>query len=456
MIGPEFASPKTSLRRRLLQRSYPVPTMTVERINAFYAPRMSGASASVPTAEAQPEAAEITAAWARALIDDAVHARASDIHFDPQECEMHIRFRIDGTLHEIARLPQTRALHLLRYFKVAANLDPAASLLPEDSHFQFHAHGKALDIRVTCAPCVLGDKLAMRLLQKAAVKHRLSDLGLRDEDHGSVQQWLGDSSGMFLVGGPVGSGKTTTLYALLAELCLNERNIVTIEDPVEYQLEGVNQMEVNLKRGLTFERGLRSILRLDPDYILLGEIRDKESAVIAMEAASTGRIVLTTMHSRNVAGAVTALRSLGVSNYEIAASLAFIVGQRLVRKLCTHCRQPGTPTSTERQWLESLGEAVPEQAWHPIGCEDCAQTGYYGRTGLFELLPMEERVYDMIIGGQDEHTLRQHLRAGGFRPLLRDGLLKAAEGVTDYAELTRIGAQSYLDQSKRIRRRGRH
>lgn len=429
--------------------------MTVERINDFYAPRMSGALASAPAGQALPESAEITAAWATALIDDAVEARASDIHFDPEERAMRIRFRIDGAVHEIARLPRTRALHLLRYFKVAANLDPADSLVPEDSHVQFHAHGSSMDIRVACAPCVYGDKLAMRLLQKAAVKHRLSDLGMRDEGHGAVQRWLGDSSGMFLVGGPVGSGKTTTLYALLAELCPAERNIVTIEDPVEYQLEGVNQMEVNVKRGLTFERGLRSILRLDPDYILVGEIRDKESAIIAMEAAGTGRVVLTTMHSRNAAGAVTALRSLGVSNYEIGASLGFIVGQRLVRKLCTHCRERGLPTSMERQWLESLGEVVPEQAWHPIGCEHCAQTGYYGRTGLFEMLPMEERVYDMIIGGQDEHTLRQHLRAGGFRPLLRDGLLKATEGVTDYSELTRIGAQSYLDQPKRIRRRGR-
>jgi general secretion pathway protein E len=389
---------------------------------------------------------EITGSWAEALLADALQARATDIHLDSQLDEISVRFRIDGSLHQVASLPPGRGLHLLRYFKVNANLDPAPSLLPEDSHFEFEVDGKVLDVRLTCAPCLFGDKLALRLLRRSSVKHRLSDLGLSNDDHSRIAAWLGDISGMFLVTGPVGSGKTTTLYALLSELHLTDRHVVTIEDPVEYQLPNLNQMEVNLRRGLTFERGLRSILRLDPDFILLGEIRDKESALTAMEAATTGRVVFSTMHSRNAAGAVTALRSLGVPDYEIAASLAFIVGQRLVRKLCAHCRMLEPISNAERRWLESLGEKIPDKAWHPVGCERCGQTGYYDRTGVFEVLPVDELVYDLILAGEDEHTLREHLRAAGFRTLLRDALDKAAEGTTDFAELTRIGMQSYLDR----------
>jgi len=416
----------------------------------FHAPQLGRAFAAALGKSARLDDDEITEPWARALINDAVQTRASDIHLDPQMDGIRVRFRIDGAVHEVASLPPKIGLRVLRYFKVASNLDPASSLLPEDSHFQMELDGKPLDIRMACAPCVFGDKLAMRLLQRSAVKHRLAHLGLREEDQAAIQAWLGDISGMLLVAGPVGSGKTSTLYALLAELHLAGRHIVTIEDPVEYQLEQVNQIEVNLKRGLTFERGLRSILRLDPDYILLGEIRDKESALVAMEAATAGRAVLTTMHSRSTAGVVTALRSLGAPNYEIAASLAFIVAQRLVRKLCEQCRKLETPRKAESEWLESLGETIPDKAWHPVGCEHCAQTGYYGRTGVFEVLPVDERVYDFIVAGDDEHKLRQHLRAAGFRPLLRDGLEKAANGVTDLSELTRIGAQSYIDRAKRL------
>jgi len=390
---------------------------------------------------------EITEPWAKALLADAVQARATDIHLDSQLDEISVRFRIDGAMHQVASLPPGRGLHLLRYFKVNANLDPAPSLLPEDSHFKFEADGKALDVRLACAPCLFGDTLALRILRRSSVKHRLSDLGLRDDDHARIAAWLDDISGMFLVTGPVGCGKTTTLYALLSELHLTDRHIVTIEDPVEYQLEHLNQMEVNLRRGLTFERGLRSILRLDPDYILLGEIRDKESALTAMEAATTGRVVFSTTHSRNAAGAVTALRSLGVPDYEIAASLAFVVGQRLVRKLCAHCRKLEPPSEAERKWLDSLGEKVPDKAWHPVGCKRCRQTGYYDRTGVFEVLPVDELVYDLILAGEDEHALRKHLRAVGFRPLLRDSLDKAAAGITDFSELTRIGAQSYLEHA---------
>jgi type II secretory ATPase GspE/PulE/Tfp pilus assembly ATPase PilB-like protein len=380
------------------------------------------------------------------LLADAVRERASDIHLDSQSDQVRVRFRIDGTVRDAASVPMKRGVKLLRYLKVNSNLDPAPSLLPADSHFDYELDGAALAIRLACAPCVFGDKISLRLFHGLPARQRLADIGLCVDDLARIQRWLGDISGMFVVAGPVGCGKTTTLYALLSELNLTQRQIITIEDPVEYRFENINQIEVNTKRGLTFEEGLRSILRLDPDYILLGEIRDKVSAMAAMEAAATGRVVLTTMHGRNATGVITALRSLGVSDYEIAASLAFIVGQRLVRKLCTDCRRLEPPTAQECHWLESLGEKAPGSVWRPGGCPQCAGTGYFERTGVFEVLPVDEQLYDMIVAGKDEHALRAHLRGEGFRLLLRDALAKAAEGFTDLSELTRIGAQSYLDQ----------
>jgi len=216
-------------------------------------------------------------------------------------------------------------------------------------------------------------------------------------------------------------------------------------------LEEANQMEVDVRRGLTFEAGLRATLRLDPDCILLGEIRDKESAFAAMEAATTGRVVLTSMHSRNIAGVITALRGLGVPNHEIAASLAVVVSQRLVRKLCTHCRVQEPPTPQESRWLEDCGQSVPAAVWHANQCEHCDHTGYFERTGLFELAAVDDLLYDLILAGQDEHTLHVHLREAGVRLLFDDGLEKAAQGLTDFSELRRISAQSYLG---RVQRKG--
>jgi len=357
-----------------------------------------------------------------------------------------VRFRVDGIILDIASIPPERGQRLIRYFKVTANLDPAAGLLPDDSRCQFEVEGRSFDIRLACAPCVYGDKLALRLMQRSTIRLHLADLGLGITDRLQIEHWLGDISGMFVVAGPSGSGKTTTLYALLAELNLTQRNIVTIEDPVEYQFGYLNQIEVDAGRGLTFERGMKAVLRLDPDYILLGEIRDKESALIAMEAAATGRVLLTTMHARNAAGVITALRSLEVPHYEISASLAFIVGQRLVRKLCKHCRKAGPATDQERRWLEGLGEKIPDRVWHASGCEKCSHTGYFDRTGIFEVLPVDNKLYNLIIAGEDEHAIRRQLREEGHQLLLNDGLLKAAEGITDLSELTRIGAQSYLDR----------
>ena len=412
----------------------------------FYTPELSRRLRAALGTNLDAGEHETTQSWADALLGDAIEARASDVHLDPEEDGLRLRFRIDGTIQEIASLSPEQGLRLVRYFKVHSGLDPAPSRLPEDARFHFESDGQPLDIRMACVPCVPGDKLALRLLQRAPVTLRLGDLGLCEEDRSRIEEWLGDISGMFLVAGPIGSGKTTTLYSLLAELNLGKRNIVTIEDPAEYRLENINQIEVNLKRGLTFEQGLRAILRLDADYILLGEIRDKQTALVALEAAATGRVMVTTMHSRNAAGVITALRGLGVPNHEIAASLAFVLAQRLVRKLCVHCRRQEPPTAVERRWLEARGVKALDAVWRAQGCERCRQTGYFERTGIFEALPVDEGVYDLILAGKDEHGLRKHLRDAGFRLLLQDGLHKAAQGVTDVTELMRIGAQTYLEQ----------
>lgn len=387
-----------------------------------------------------PDDPEATGPWARALLTDAQKTRASDIHFDPDVDSIRIRFRIDGAVCPVATLASEPGLRLLRYFKVNSDLDPAPSRLPEDSHFRIELEGVPLHIRLACAPCVFGDKLAMRILQRSPVTRRFEDLGFLENEQKRIRRWLDETTGMFLVTGPVGSGKTTTLYSLLGELDLNERNIVTIEDPVEYQLPRINQMEVDAKRGLTFEKGLRSILRLDPDYILLGEIRDRESALIAMQAAGAGRVVLSTMHSRTAAGAITMLRSFGVPDQELAASLTVIVSQRLVRRLCTHCRTEEAPTAVERRWLESMDGKMPKRVWHAQGCDECGQSGYHGRTGTFEVAPVDDTTYHLIATGAEERTLQKHLSESEIHSFLEDGLEKAAEGITSLAELTRLGA----------------
>ena len=251
---------------------------------------------------------------------------------------------------------------------------------------------------------------------------------------------------MFLVTGPIGSGKTTTLYALLAELDLVRHSIFTVENPVEYQMPGINQMQVDEKRGLTFAEGLKAALRHDPDFILLGEIRDALSAATALDAAGTGRVVLSTMHSRDVAGAVTALRNYGLGNHEIATALAYVVAQRLVRELCPDCRREEKPGESETRWLRALGEETPASVWHAGSCARCGQSGYLGRTAVFEVAPVDTAFYDLVLGGADEHKLRRHLRDKGGSTLLQQGLALVRAGRTDIAELRTMGGQTFLDR----------
>jgi general secretion pathway protein E len=403
-----------------------------------------------PETSAPPTEESITA-LANQLMADAVADNATDIHFDPDTDAILVRLRMDGTLRDAVRLSRARGEQLIRHFKVLANLDPTPAIKPADGRIRYQLDDRALDLRVACAPTITGETLAIRILDPTGNRRNLSELGLSDSHRTLLTDWLNDVNGLFLVVGPTGSGKTTTLYALLHELKLRERSIVTIEDPVEYTIPGIVQMQVEERRGFTFEEGLKNLLRLDPDYILVGEIRDKPSAQTAVMASASGKLLMSTLHSRDAAGAVTALRNFDVEDHEIAAALEVVVAQRLVRKLCENCRRQEPPTEAETRWLRSLGRPAPPQTWHAVGCDACHHLGYRGRTGVFEIWRLHEGDDELIVRHADEQTLRRELRAHGLHSLLYDALFKAAAGITSLAEVQTIGGQGRFQHTNERR-----
>jgi len=375
-----------------------------------------------------------------ALLKDALRERATDLHLDPRSDGMiFVRLRIDGVVQDAAALTAAQGQRLINQFKTTCDLDPVVPLTPMEARRTYELDSHELDIRVVAVATIGGQKLAVRLLDPRRVEQKITSLGLRHELLVEIQHWLSNVNGMFLVSGPTGSGKTTTLYALLRELRLVNRNTVTIEEPVEYQMDGVTQMQVNEEHGLTFAEGVKTMLRLDPDYLLVGEIRDAESGRAAVDAAASGRVLLSTLHSRDAIGAVTKLRNWDLEDHEICATLAVAVAQRLVRELCPDCRRQETPTSKELQWLRALGISPPEQTWHPVGCEACEDLGYRGRTGIFEVWRMNEEDYESILAHTDERTLRRRLAERGHGFLLNDALAKARSGVTSLDELRTMG-----------------
>lgn len=385
-----------------------------------------------------------TLALATALLEDAVRERASDIHLDPVADGYAVRFRIDGVLVDTVRLSRDRGLHLVRAFKTHAALDPAFTLRPQDGRAALPVAGEEVSVRVATGPGVRGEKLALRLLPHALTRPPLDQLGLSAIDYDALTRALRDVRGMILVSGPTGSGKTTTLYALVRELARSGRSIVTIEDPVEYVLEGVTQLQVNDRQGLTYAEGVRGLLRLDPDVLVLGEMRDAASARAALDAADSGHVFLSTLHARDAAGTISVLRHLGLADSEIAASVDLLVAQRLVRRLCPACRRPEPPTAEEAQWLRRCGRPVPDRTWRAAGCEKCGCIGYRGRVGVFEIHRLREADADLILAHADEHTLRRHLRGRGSLSLLEDDLAKVAEGITSIAEFQAVGGMGFF------------
>jgi len=376
---------------------------------------------------------------ATALLRDALRERASDIHLDPREDGVLVRMRVDGVVLDTLLLSRPQAQPLVNQLKTLSRLDPLPAMVPHEGRATLDLEGQSIDLRVTVAPCVQGDKLALRLLQPERVEYRLSELGLRGPDLEEIRVWLDNTRGLFLVAGPTGGGKTTTLYSLLQNLKLQERNIITIEDPVEYEVAGVNQIQVDRERGPQLDEGLRAMLRLDPDYLLLGEIRDAAAARAAVDAAASGRALMSTVHSPDAAGVITVLRNFGLSDQEISAHLAVVVAQRLVRKLCPQCRVKGQPSASAQRWLRSMGVEPAGTVWREQGCEACGGIGYHGRTGIFEVWHLNDDDYAAILQHADERSLRDRLAQRGHMFLLDDGLAKAREGVTTIDELRLMG-----------------
>ena len=369
------------------------------------------------------------------LFTQAVHERVSDIHIEPFEQSSVVRFRRDGVLGEVAR--PHRALHaaMASRIKIMANLDIAEKRLPQDGRIALRLGGRSIDVRVSTVPTSHGERLVLRLLEKDSERQSLDALGMPADTRERFAALLGYAHGIVLVTGPTGSGKTTTLYSALQTMDRRTRNIVTVEDPVEYDLPGIGQISVNTKIELGFARALRAILRQDPDVIMIGEVRDLETAQIAVQASLTGHLVLATLHTNDAASAVTRLIDLGIERFLLASALRGVLAQRLVRCLCPVCRKQQPTTAAER---EVLGLGAPARIWTAVGCPACNGTGYAGRTGLYELLATDEHLTALIHDGVSEAELRNYGERTGCRSLRADGLRLLENGTTSLEELLRV------------------
>lgn len=388
-----------------------------------------------------PEDLSRTEECATALLQDALRWKASDLHIEPGIEETRLRMRVDGLLHDVAVVPKASGHHLASYFKVLAQMDSANLARAEHGHALFRTGGLHLDLRVTAVPTPNGEMIGVRLLDGLRPMLRLDEIGMTQGEQSHLLNWIAGIQGMLVVCGPVGVGKTSTLYAMLRELQRRPRCILTVEDPVECALDGITQIEVNEKRGLTFPEATRAMLRLDPDFLLVGEIRDPESAHVAITAAGSGQALLSTLHARDATGAVTALRNYGIKNWEISAALEISVAQRLVRRLCRSCRAQAQPTDAEREWFRVNGAQAPEALWKATGCDACAGTGFEGRVGLFEVWRLDAEARTLILHGADEITLRRHALASGMRPLLQDAIEKVSAGLALLDEIRPLHLQ---------------
>jgi type IV pilus assembly protein PilB len=371
------------------------------------------------------------------MIAQAVREGASDIHIEPDAEVLRIRYRVDGLLHEVMTPPRNLQAGVTSRIKIMADLDIAEKRVPQDGRIQMKVGEKDIDIRLATLPTIFGEKIVMRLLDKGSLLLGLEQLGFSQESLKKFKKMITRPYGLLLVTGPTGSGKTTTLYSVLSSINSLERNIITIEDPVEYQIRMINQVQVNPKVGITFANGLRSILRQDPDIIMVGEIRDRETATIAIQAALTGHLVFSTLHTNDAAGAISRLIDIGVEPFLVASSLIGIVGQRLVRKICTHCKQSYAPTPDLLRSL-GLGDRKEITFMKGAGCQHCRGTGYSGRIGLFELMAMDETIRNLVVSKASLNGIRIAAQKTGFVGLREEGLLKALKGVTSLEEVLRV------------------
>ncbi len=374
------------------------------------------------------------------LITQAIQDRASDIHLEPTETDLRVRFRIDGVLHEVMRSPKAIQSGVISRLKIMADINIAERRIPQDGRLSVNAHGKKVDLRVATLPTVWGEKVVMRILDNSTARLDLTDLGFSDSNFERYSRSFTKPYGMILVTGPTGSGKSTTLYATLNIVSRPEVNVITVEDPVEYRLPGINQVQTNNKAGLTFASALRSILRSDPDIVLIGEIRDHETGQIAVEAALTGHLVLSTLHTNDAPSAVSRLTEMGIEPFLVGSALDAVLAQRLARRLCSKCKEAYTPTAdalvTARfPWDD--GEPLPE-LFRPVGCSACSKTGYKGRLALHEVMVVSEEIERLAVEKASATVIENVAREQGMKTLREDGLAKVLKGVTSMDEILRV------------------
>lgn len=392
--------------------------------------------------EEKPEDEKPAVQLANQIFNLAVNAGASDVHIEPQEKQMRVRFRIDGVMHEVMQQPNRLHASLISRIKVMGDMNIADRRVPQDGRITLKIDGKTIDVRVASLPSAYGEKLTLRLLNRDSRLITLNELGFPKSQLNHYNETITKPYGFILITGPTGSGKSTTLYASLAKLNSVDKNIITLEDPIERRMDGLNQIQMNAKAGMTFASGLRAILRNDPDIIMVGEIRDYETAKIAVESALTGHLVLATLHTNDSAGAISRLGDMGVERYLTSSALVGVVAQRLMRVLCPNCKKPYTISRDEL--LSSIPDFPLEdgekevELYHPRGCMMCNQTGYRGRLGIYEFLQVDDAIQRMIITDASTNEIKEHALQHGMITMRQDGLLKVKKGLSSVPELLRV------------------
>jgi general secretion pathway protein E len=377
------------------------------------------------------------------ILFEAVQQQASDIHIQPYEDRLVVRMRIDGILFDVFNLPSGVQEEVVSRVKVMSRMNIAEKRIPQDGRATVQVGDRVIDLRVSTVPASHGERVVIRLLDKSARLYTLNELGLDPQALKRFRRLISVEHGLVLVTGPTGSGKTTTLYAALGQVNSTERNIITLEDPVEYQLDGISQIQISEKKGMTFASGLRSVLRQDPDIIMIGEIRDHETAVMAIQAALTGHLVFSTLHTNDAASAVTRLLDLGIEPYLVGSSLIGVLAQRLVRRVCSQCGQPYVPEASELETLDYSPTAEEVAAYRKgAGCEACRDTGYHGRAGCFELLTVDSEVRRLVTAHATAAQINEAARAAGMQSLRDDGLAKVAAGQTTLDEVMRVSVRA--------------
>ena len=381
------------------------------------------------------------------ILEYAVTSRASDVHIEPQEDRVRVRYRIDGILYDKLSLPKSVQEAVISRIKILSEMKIDEHRTPQDGRFNFKVEDKEVDLRISVLPTTFGEKIVMRLLRKSGGVPSLEELGLNGSSLRNLETAMLRPHGIIIVVGPTGSGKTTTLYSVLNKLNTTRVNISTLEDPVEYQMPGINQVQVNPAVGLTFAEGLRSFLRQDPNIILVGEIRDKETTELAIQAALTGHLVFSTLHTSNAAGALPRLLDLGAETFLLASTMNAVLGQRIVRKICPHCKMEFTPPSQIVDEMKAvLGKYFPQEKkeikfYKGKGCEECGNTGYIGRIGIFETLPISDKIASMILQHADSGTIEKEAISEGMITMKQDGYLKVLAGITTVEEVLRVAQE---------------